>query len=47
MPNGVLVYNQFMTEQRHLGKKHFFNDTKAGLQALAENHFTDASYVVR
>jgi hypothetical protein len=40
-----LVYNQFMTEQRHLGKA-FFNEATGGSVFIAENHFTDASYVV-
>ncbi|PKH67472.1 hypothetical protein CXF59_08700, partial [Flavobacterium sp. ALD4] len=44
--NGVVVYNQFMTEQRHLGKAFLMRATGGSSGLIAENHFTDATYTV-
>jgi hypothetical protein len=43
--NGVFGLQSIYTEQRHLGKA-FFNEATGGSVFIAENHFTDASYVV-
>ncbi|UQD56474.1 hypothetical protein [Flavobacterium sp. K5-23] len=45
--NGSLVYNQFMTQQRHLGIAFLMSAIGNSSGLTAENHFTDATFTVK